>query len=76
MIPRLRNSRWAGLFLDAVTAASIGLMLAVIVKLVQPTLVDWRAWLIAVAIGVVALRWKVAPVWLVLAGAITGRLLY
>jgi len=33
LIPRLRKSRWASRFLDAVTAASIGLMVAVTVTL-------------------------------------------
>ena len=75
LIPRLRNSRWASLFLDAVGAASIGLMAAVTITLGLAILVDWQACLIAIAAAAVALRWKVAPAWLVLAGAVIGRLL-
>jgi len=76
LIPKLRNSPTASLFLDAVTAASIGLMASVTVTLGRATLVDWPAWLIAAVATAVLLRWKVAPAWLVLAGAVAGSLLY
>ena len=73
LIPRLRKSRWASRFLDAVSAGSIGLMIAVALMLTRSTLVDWPSWLIAVAACVVSLRWRPAPAWLVLGGAIAGR---
>jgi len=76
LIPKLRNSPTASLFLDAVTAASIGLMASVTVTLGRATLIDWPAWLIAAVATAVLLRWKVAPAWLVLAGAVAGSLLY
>ncbi len=75
LIPKLRSSRWASLFLDAVNAASIGLMAAVTVKLTCYTLIDWQSWCIALAAAVLAARWEVAPVWLVLGGAAAGWLL-
>lgn len=76
LIPRLRESRIASMFLDAVNAASLGLIVAVAIKLAQATLVDWRSVLIAaVALGV-SLRWRrVTPAWLVLGGAAAGKLL-
>jgi chromate transporter len=82
-IPRLRHSAWASRFLDAVGAAAIGLMVAVTLTLCYVTLVEpsgwpwvkWRACLIALAAGLAMLRWNVAPGWLILAGAVAGRLL-
>lgn len=76
LIPRLRRSAWAGRFLDAVNAASLGLMVAVTWTLGRGTLRDGRDWLIALVAAGVALRWKVAPAWLVLGGALAGALLY
>jgi len=76
LIPRLRKSRWASRFLDAVSAGAIGLMIAVALTLTRSTLVDWPSWLIAAAACAAALRWRPAPAWLVLGGAIAGRLLW
>lgn len=83
LIPRLRTSLWASLFLDAVNAASIGLMAAVTVTLSLSILVDWeagvpdwRACLIASIAAAAAVRWKVTPLWLVLGGALAGWLLW
>jgi len=76
LIPRLRASRWASRFLDAVNAASIGLMGAVLVTLGRNTLLDWRDWLLALTAAAVALRWKIAPAWLVVAGALAGWVLF
>jgi chromate transporter len=75
LIPRLRRSRLASLFLDAVVAASIGLILAVAIKLAGTTMVAWQSWLIALPAAGASLRWKVSPAWLVVAGAAAGRLL-
>ncbi len=75
LIPRLRSSRWASLFLDAVNAASIGLIAAVAVTLSRHTLVDWQSWLIVAVAGALAVRWHVAPAWLVLGGALAGWIL-
>jgi chromate transporter len=84
IVPRIRKSPWSSRFLDAVNAASIGLMVAVTVKLSYTTLgdpagplaVNWRGCLIAAAAAVVATRWKVAPGWIVLGGAAAGLLLF
>jgi chromate transporter len=75
-LPRLRRARWAGLFLDAVGAASIGLMAAVGLRLGQQALTDIPAWLIALAAAWAGLRLKVNFTWLVLGGAIAGWLLW
>jgi chromate transporter len=72
LIPRLRASRWASAFLDAVNVSSVALMAAVTVKLAGATLTDWRAVLIAAVAGLVAIRFRVNAAWLVLGGAIAG----
>lgn len=79
LIPRMRKSRWMGRFLDAVNAASIGLMAAVTLKLsyrllwnAQQWQLDWRSLLVAIVAGFLAVRYKLTPVWLVLGGAVAG----
>jgi len=74
LIPRLRRWSWTALFLDSVNAASVGLMGAVAVTLAGASLVDRPSCLIALAALVAALKWKVAPAWLVLGGAVLGLL--
>jgi len=85
VIPRLRQSRLAGRFLDAVVAAAIGLMAAVTIDpLMRETLVvsrelpwlSWKGVLITAGATALALRFKIAPAWLVLGGAVAGWLLY
>jgi chromate transporter len=84
LIPRLRRSRLAGRFLDAVVAAAIGLMASVTLDLVRVTLVasreppwlNWQALFVTAAAAGLALRWKIAPAWLVLGGALAGVLMH
>jgi len=75
LIPKLRSSAWLSAFLDAVNAAAVALMAAVTIELAVETLVSWPAVLIAVLAAVAALRFKANAVWLVLGGALLGRLL-
>lgn len=75
-IPRLRESRWASRFLDAVSAASLGLMAAVVVSLGQAAVTDFRSWSLALAAAIAGLRWQVNPAWLIVAGALAGPLVY
>jgi chromate transporter len=82
LVPRMRKSYAASLVLDAVNAASIGLMLAVTLKLAwalpvppadMPSLTwNWPSLAIALTATVVSFRWKIAPAWLVLGGATAG----
>jgi chromate transporter len=71
-LPRLRRSYVASLFLDAVGAASIGLMAAVGMQLGQQALTSIPAWLIALAAAWAGLRMKVNFAWLVVGGAVVG----
>jgi len=84
IIPRLRRSRWTSAFLDAVNAASMGLIAAVTAKLAWRIFFpggswaafNWQALIITVVACLVTLRWKVNAVWLVLGGAAAGVLFW
>jgi len=72
LIPRLRQSRLAGAFLDGVNVGAVALMAAVSWQLGRAALVDIPTTAIAVASGVLLLRFRVNSAWLVLGGALTG----
>jgi chromate transporter len=82
LVPRLRRSPRAGAFLDAVNAAALGLMGAVLLKLTAAALFPagwgWPAWdatlIAALAIGVTLWR-RLNPTWAILGGALLGPLL-
>ena len=75
IVPRLRQSPWTSAFLDAVNISSVALMLAVILKLGQTTLVSWPSWVITAAAVVAIFCWKLNGIWLILGGATVGWLL-
>jgi chromate transporter len=74
IVPRLRRSAAAGAFLDGVNVAALGLMAAVTAELGRAALV--APWAIAVAAvsGVLLIRFRASPVWLLLAGGALGIL--
>lgn len=85
IIPRLRQSRWAAAFLDAVNASSIGLIAAVTIKLCGQIFLQWSApagrfaiiWpacVIAILAAAVHFRYRVPTVWLVIGGGLLGWL--
>jgi chromate transporter len=76
LVMRMRDWRWAGLFLDAIGAASIGVMVSITVYLANATLVDFRSWGLALAALALTLRWRIPSGPLVLAGAAVGWLLF
>jgi chromate transporter len=75
LIPRLRESPWAGGFLDGVNVAALGLMAAVTIQLGRAALTDP----VTITLGVIAialsLRFKVDNTWLILGGAAAGVIL-
>ena len=80
-VSRLRRWPWTARFLDALGAASVGLMAAVIITLARASLpvppVDWpgwQNWLVAVICAGVFLAWRVSAAWIVLLGAAMGLL--
>lgn len=72
LIPRIRNSPWAGGMLDGVNVASMGLMAAVTWQLGRASLIDPLTIGLAVVSAVLLLRFKVNSTWLVLGGAAAG----
>ncbi|MDJ0726113.1 MAG: chromate efflux transporter [Prochloraceae cyanobacterium] len=74
LIPKMRQSKFASAFLDAVNASALALMLFVALKLAQSTFIEPDFNLIYLAIALIAavlvIRFQVSPVWLVLAGGI------
>jgi chromate transporter len=76
LIPRIRRSANAGAFLDGVNAAALSLMVVVTYQLGRAALVDVVTAAFAVISAVLLLRFRVNSVWLVIAAAIAGWLLY
>jgi chromate transporter len=72
LIPKIRNSPWAGSLLDGVNASSLGLMAAVTVQLSSSSLTDFPTALIAVVSLILLLRYKVNTTWLIAGGAFVG----
>ncbi|HLX64220.1 MAG TPA: chromate efflux transporter [Planctomycetota bacterium] len=74
IMPRLRRSYWAALFLDGINAASVALMILVCWQFGQNAVVDWKTALLGVLSFLILLRYKINSAWLVLAGAVVGWL--
>jgi len=74
IIPRLRQSPWAGSLLDGVNVASLGLMAAVTWQLGRAALVDPLTVTLALVSALLLFRFKVNSTWLVLGGAAVGIL--
>lgn len=74
LIPRLRQSTWAGALLDGINVAALGLMASVTVKLAADAIVDLPTALLGLIGVVLLLRFKVNPTWLVVGGALAGGL--
>jgi chromate transporter len=72
LIPLIRRSATAGVFLDGVNVASLALMVAVSYQLGRSAIVDWLSAGLAVASAALLLRFRINSAWLVLGGAIIG----
>jgi chromate transporter len=72
LVPRLRESRVAGAFLDGVNVGALALMAAVSWQLGRAALVDFTTIGLAVASLVLLLRFRINSVWLILGGALVG----
>jgi chromate transporter len=76
IIPRLRKSPWSASFLDAVNAAALGLMAAVVIELARSTLITWQAGVIAVVAAIAVFLLNINSAYLVLGGALLGWVLF
>ena len=74
LIPKIRNSAWAGSLLDGVNASALGLMAAVTLQLASSSLKDFYTVLIAASSLFLLLRYKINSTWLITGGAIAGFL--
>jgi chromate transporter len=72
IVPRLRNYRPAGDFLDGVNAASLALMAVVTWDLGRAALMDVPSVVLAVVSAALLLRWRINSAWLILGGAVIG----
>jgi chromate transporter len=72
LVPRLRRSPWTAAMLDGVNVSAMGLMAAVTWLLGREAIVDPLTAFIAIAAGLLLIRFRVNSAWLVLAGAIVG----
>lgn len=72
LIDRLRQSETLSGFLDGVNAAALALMAAVTVQLTQSALVDVPTIILALASGILLIRFKVNSTWLIVGGGLIG----
>jgi chromate transporter len=72
LVPRLRTSPSAALFLDGVNVASLALMAAVTGQLARAALTDGPSLVLAALAAVLLVRFKLNSTWLVLGGAAAG----
>jgi len=72
ILPLIRKSPWAAVFLDGVNAASLGLMAGVTIQLGRSALVDVLTIVLSLLSLFIILRFKVNSVWLILGGGLLG----
>lgn len=76
LIPKLRQSKFMGAFLDSVNIVSIAVILAVVVEMGRETLLDWRTIAIALISFAITFHFKsVNTALIVIGGALLGYLL-
>jgi chromate transporter len=76
LIPKMRQSKLLGYFLDSVNIAAVAVMLAVLINMSITAITDWRAIVITIISVIIVFGFKkVNAVWIVLGGAVTGYLL-
>lgn len=76
LVPRMRQSRVLGFFLDGVNIAAVAVMLAAVVQLGSSVVQDWRGVLIGIVSFFILLRYpKVNTMWIVIGSAVVGWIL-
>lgn len=76
LVPKMRQSKIMGYFLDCVNVAAVAVMVAVLFEMGRDTLMDWRSITIAaVSVAVVYGLKQTNAVWIVGGGAVLGWLL-
>jgi chromate transporter len=72
VLPYVRKSPWAAVFLDGVNAASLGLMAGVTVNLGQTAIKDIFTIMLLLGTLLASFRLKVNPIWLIIVGGVLG----
>jgi chromate transporter len=76
LVRRIRNSKLASAFLDAVNVASVAIIVVVCYQMGKETITDWRTVIVAVtSLAVVFGFRRISSAWIVLGGAGLGYLL-
>lgn len=77
LVPKMRESRVLGYFLDCVNVAAVAIMLGVLYKMGKDSISDWQTTTIAIlgAVGVFGFK-KLSVVWIIIGGSLLGYLLY
>ena len=77
LIPKMRQSKYISVFLDAVNVAAVALIVAVCIEMSISTLTDWKTIIIMVTSFIVVFKFKkLNSMYIVLGGIIAGYLLY
>ena len=72
ILPRLQRNPYFTSFLDAVTASSVALIMAVTVRLSLAAIASWTSALLTLVALACIVRFNVNSVWIVLGGAVAG----
>jgi chromate transporter len=72
LIPKLKGSAWARIFLDGINAVTVGLMAAVSWQLARGAILDWFTAVEATAGLLILRRFQINSAWLVLGGLAAG----
>lgn len=76
LIPKMRQSKLLGFFLDSVNVAAVAIMIAVLFEMGRETLTDWRAFIIVGIALTMHFYWKKSnAMWIVLMGSVLGYFL-
>lgn len=75
LIPKMRQSKLFGYFLDAVNVAAVAVMLAVLFEMSRETLINWKAIAITIVSIFIVFGTKLSTMWTITVGAVLGYLL-
>lgn len=77
IVPKLRKSKLASGFLDAVNISAVGIMIGVTYHLSKEILINWQSITIAIVSMVLVFYYrKLNAFWIVIIGAVLGYILY
>ena len=77
LVPKMRQSKVLGYFLDCVNVAAVAVMVAVLFSMAKESLIDWRSFVIAgLSAAAIFGPKKISVMWIVFGSAVLGYLLY